>query len=138
MRATVGQRDAEIEALRTKLDTLDKHQEDHTHHVSVLRQQITAKEEQAAMLQTDVGRHCCASSSALLSSVLLFSHCNLLKTIEVEYAFSPLRLILCSLYGIAFIWVLFLLLCGWCCCEIDCVKKSVNSTKMQHLRLLFQ
>jgi len=54
MRAMLGQRDSEIEALKTKLDTLDRHHEDDTRHVSVLRQQITAKEEQAAMLQTDV------------------------------------------------------------------------------------
>jgi len=54
MRAMLGQRDAEIEALKTKLDTLDRHQDDHTRHVTVLRQQITAKEEQATMLQTDV------------------------------------------------------------------------------------
>jgi len=54
MRAMLGQRDAEMEALKTKLDTLDRHHDDHTRHVSVLRQQITAREEQAAMLQTDV------------------------------------------------------------------------------------
>jgi len=54
MRTMLGQRDVEIEALMTKLDTLDRHHEDHSRHVSVLRQQITAKEEQAAMLQTDV------------------------------------------------------------------------------------
>jgi len=67
MRAMVGQRDAEIEALRTKLDTLDRHQEDHAGHVSVLRQQITAKEEQAAMLQTDVGNQPISFSSIILS-----------------------------------------------------------------------
>ena len=54
MRTMLGQRDAEIQALKTKLDTLDRHHEDHSRHVSVLRQQITAKEEQAAMLQADV------------------------------------------------------------------------------------
>jgi len=54
MRTMLGQRDAEIQALTTKVDTLDRHHEDLTRHVSVLRQQITAKEEQAAMLQTDV------------------------------------------------------------------------------------
>jgi len=50
----LGQRESEIEALKAKLDTLDRHHEDDTRHVSVLRQQIAAKEEQAAMLQTDV------------------------------------------------------------------------------------
>ena len=54
MRTMLGQRDAEIQALKTKLDTLDRHYDDNTRHISVLRQQITAKEEQSAMLQTDV------------------------------------------------------------------------------------
>jgi len=54
VRMMLGQRDAEIQALTAKLETLDRHKEDHTRHVSVLRQQITAKEEQAAMLQADV------------------------------------------------------------------------------------
>jgi len=54
MRVALGQRESEIEALKAKLDTLDRHHEDDTQHVSVLRQQIAAKEEQAAMLQTDV------------------------------------------------------------------------------------
>jgi len=52
--SAVGQRDVEIESLRTKLSTLDEHSEDHSRHVSVLRQQMTARDEQAAMLQTDV------------------------------------------------------------------------------------
>jgi len=54
MHSILGQRDGEIETLKTKLETLDRHHDDHSRHVSVLRQQITAKEEQAAMFQTDV------------------------------------------------------------------------------------
>jgi len=52
--------DSDVKALRTKVETLERHQEDHTRHVAVLRQQITAKEEQTAMLQVDVCySYCC-------------------------------------------------------------------------------
>ena len=46
--------ESEVLALRTKVETLEKHQEDHNRHIEVIRQQLSAKEEHAAMSQSDV------------------------------------------------------------------------------------
>ena len=41
-------------ALQTQVDALKKHAEDHERHIGVLRQQISAKDEHAGMIQADV------------------------------------------------------------------------------------
>jgi len=46
--------ESEVMALRTKIEALEKHQEDHNRHIEVIRQQLSAKEEHAAMSQSDV------------------------------------------------------------------------------------
>jgi hypothetical protein len=43
-------------ALKTKVESLEKHREDHGRHMTVIRQQLAAKEEHSSMLQTDVSR----------------------------------------------------------------------------------
>lgn len=53
-KAECARKDTEIYALRTQLDTLQKQSDDHQQHITVLREQISAKEQQAAMLQADV------------------------------------------------------------------------------------
>ncbi len=53
-KAELNRSEAAMLALQAKVETLEKHQEDHNRHISVLRQQLSAKEEQVAMLQSEV------------------------------------------------------------------------------------
>lgn len=50
----LGRKDSELLALRTKLDTLNNQFSDSKQHVDVLKESLTAKEQRAAILQTEV------------------------------------------------------------------------------------
>ena len=56
MKAELAQKHTELCSLQTRVETWDKQEADHQQHISVLKEQITAKEQQGAMLQTDVSR----------------------------------------------------------------------------------
>ena len=61
-KAECARKDTEVYALRTQMETLQKQGDDHQQHIVVLREQISAKEQQSGMLQADVsgtviGRH---------------------------------------------------------------------------------
>lgn len=50
----LSRKEAENGALHTQIETLQRHWEDHERHITVLRDQISTKEEQGTMLQADV------------------------------------------------------------------------------------
>lgn len=50
----LSRKDSELLALRTKLDTLNNQFSDSKQHVDVLKESLTAKEQRAAILQTEV------------------------------------------------------------------------------------
>lgn len=50
----LNRKDSEMLALRTKLDTLNNQFSDSKQHVDVLKESLTAKEQRAAILQTEV------------------------------------------------------------------------------------
>jgi len=50
----VSRKDSELLAFRTKLDTLNNQFSDSKQHVDVLKESLTAKEQRAAILQTEV------------------------------------------------------------------------------------
>ena len=56
MKAELAQKHTELCSLQTRVETWDKQEADHQQHISVLKEQITAKEQQGAMLQSDVSR----------------------------------------------------------------------------------
>lgn len=50
----LSRKDSELLAFRTKLDTLANQFSDSKQHVDVLKESLTAKEQRAAILQTEV------------------------------------------------------------------------------------
>lgn len=50
----LGRKDSELLAFRTKLETLNNQFSDSKQHVDVLKESLTAKEQRAAILQTEV------------------------------------------------------------------------------------
>ncbi|KAJ3612218.1 hypothetical protein NHX12_020494, partial [Muraenolepis orangiensis] len=52
----LGRRDSELLGLRTKLETLNNQQSDSKQHVDVLKESLSAKEQRAAILQTEKGQ----------------------------------------------------------------------------------
>lgn len=76
----LSRKDSELLALRTKLDTLNNQFSDSKQHVDVLKESLTAKEQRAAILQTEVSLHC---------------HCNffLLHRIFISTDFCVLALV---------------------------------------------
>lgn len=69
----LGRKDSELLALRTKLDTLNNQFSDSKQHVDVLKESLTAKEQRAAILQTEVNMQtffgCMASSDVFCGCV---------------------------------------------------------------------
>lgn len=55
----LSRKDSELLGLRTKLDTLNNQFSDSKQHVDVLKESLTAKEQRAAILQTEVKPWCC-------------------------------------------------------------------------------
>ncbi|XP_077449857.1 ELKS/Rab6-interacting/CAST family member 1-like isoform X2 [Stigmatopora argus] len=54
LKQDLNRKDSELLALRTKLDTLNNQFSDSKQHVDVLKESLTAKEQRAAILQTEV------------------------------------------------------------------------------------
>lgn len=50
----LSRKDSELLAFRTKLETLNNQFSDSKQHVDVLKESLTAKEQRAAILQTEV------------------------------------------------------------------------------------
>lgn len=50
----LGRKDSELLGFRTKLETLNNQFSDSKQHVDVLKESLTAKEQRAAILQTEV------------------------------------------------------------------------------------
>ena len=53
-RTELTNKDNEITGLKMKADTLQNQQSEHQHYINVLKDQITAKEQQSSMFQADV------------------------------------------------------------------------------------
>lgn len=54
----LSRKDSELLAFRTKLETLNNQFSDSKQHVDVLKESLTAKEQRAAILQTEVHLLC--------------------------------------------------------------------------------
>lgn len=52
----LSRKDTELLGLQTKLETLTNQFSDSKQHIEVLKESLTAKEQRAAILQTEVGR----------------------------------------------------------------------------------
>lgn len=95
----LSRKDSELLALRTKLETLNNQFSDSKQHVDVLKESLTAKEQRAAILQTEVN--------------LLF----------LTYR----RLFVFDLCFISTSWIFFLL--RWMLCVSVWKKRSLSSQK---------
>lgn len=56
MKQELSRKDTELLALQTKLETLTNQFSDSKQHIDVLKESLTAKEQRAAILQTEVQR----------------------------------------------------------------------------------
>ena len=54
VKAEAQRRETEACALRTQMETLEKQGADHKRHIGVLKEQVSAKDQQITMLQADV------------------------------------------------------------------------------------
>ncbi|XP_014676835.1 PREDICTED: ELKS/Rab6-interacting/CAST family member 1-like [Priapulus caudatus] len=54
LRADISKRDSQLLAARTHMETLKKQQSDYQHHIVVLKESLSAKEQHTSMLQTDL------------------------------------------------------------------------------------
>lgn len=63
MKQELSRKDTELLALQTKLETLTNQFSDSKQHIDVLKESLTAKEQRAAILQTEVKgtilNYCC-------------------------------------------------------------------------------
>lgn len=50
----VSKRDCEIYAIQSRMEMTEKQQQDQTHHINVLKEQVKTREHKIAMLTTDV------------------------------------------------------------------------------------
>lgn len=57
MKQELSKKESELLALQTKLETLSNQNSDCKQHIEVLKESLTAKEQRAAILQTEV-RYC--------------------------------------------------------------------------------
>lgn len=57
MTSELSKRDNEIYALQSRLEMAEKQQQDQNHHISVLKEQVKARENKVAMLTADVSAH---------------------------------------------------------------------------------
>lgn len=57
LKQELSKKESELLALQTKLETLSNQNSDCKQHIEVLKESLTAKEQRAAILQTEV-RHC--------------------------------------------------------------------------------
>lgn len=62
LKQELSKKESELLALQTKLETLSNQNSDCKQHIEVLKESLTAKEQRAAILQTEV-RHCLSHSS---------------------------------------------------------------------------
>ncbi len=54
MTSEVSKRESEIYALQSRLEMTEKQQQDQNHHISVLKEQVKARENKVTMLTADV------------------------------------------------------------------------------------
>ena len=57
MKQELSKKESELLALQTKLETLNNQNSDCKQHIEVLKESLTAKEQRAAILQTEVDSH---------------------------------------------------------------------------------
>ncbi|KAF6770417.1 hypothetical protein AHF37_11328 [Paragonimus kellicotti] len=50
----ISKRDCEIYTLQSRLEMIDKQQQDQTHHINVLKEQVKTREHKISMLTADV------------------------------------------------------------------------------------
>ncbi|XP_013394933.1 ERC protein 2 isoform X1 [Lingula anatina] len=54
MQTELTLKEAELQSIKTKMVTSERQQSDHLHHISVLKEQTSAKEQQVNLLQSDI------------------------------------------------------------------------------------
>lgn len=57
LKQELSKKESELLALQTKLETLNNQNSDCKQHIEVLKESLTAKEQRAAILQTEVSFH---------------------------------------------------------------------------------
>jgi chromosome segregation ATPase len=71
----LSRKDTELLALQTKLETLTNQFSDSKQHIEVLKESLTAKEQRAAILQTEVKSFCDLCRIQSIPSFILLYIC---------------------------------------------------------------
>ena len=74
LQAELSRKEGDLCALQTQQETWQRQSEDHQRHITLLREQVSAKEQQIAMLQADV---CKQSSLPLQHADTVSGHADL-------------------------------------------------------------
>lgn len=75
LKQELSKKESELLALQTKLETLNNQNSDCKQHIEVLKESLTAKEQRAAILQTEVIQMCLPTETKFLLFRKDMMHC---------------------------------------------------------------